>query len=422
MPDNYYEILGVDREATDDDIRQAYRRLALQFHPDRSDAPDTEERFKEINEAYQVLNDESARIDYDRCIERQEQEAERQQREAEERRQSEERARQAAEERRRRAEAERLRREEAEQQQRRAEERRQREERVRRAAEDRYRRQAEERLRESASQPESPEPHEGYGREESDEIFTTALVVVQSSPASAQPQAAQKAWFAGVVIASSVAALGAFAAIIFGVVYLLLPTTSAPEPVIQATPDLGATIMAAVAAALPTPPVTPIATPPQHEPQSSNLTAANTLPPSLTLDRLPTVECPACAIPEPPADGNVEWVREPKVSQAGVMAFRARINERANFVPASGSCGFENLTLTDNSGDFYGAIVPHGMDIACGAFPGDRVAETYRYVGNLLTVRLQIDPVAASHPGLTLCLWSGGTSQELLACEPVKQP
>ena len=99
MPGNYYEILGVHRDATDDDIRRAYRRLALQFHPDRSDAPDAEERFKEINEVDQVLSDESARIDYDRCIERQEQEAERQQREAEERRQREERVRRAAQER-----------------------------------------------------------------------------------------------------------------------------------------------------------------------------------------------------------------------------------------------------------------------------------------------------------------------------------
>ena len=131
MSANYYEVLGLNRDATDDDIRRAFRRLALQFHPDRSDAPDAEEQFQEINEAYQVLSVPSTRIDYDQCIERQEQEAERRQRDAEERRQREERDRRAAEARRReQAEAERLRREEVEQQ-RRGEERRQREERVR---------------------------------------------------------------------------------------------------------------------------------------------------------------------------------------------------------------------------------------------------------------------------------------------------
>ena len=235
MSANYYEILGLNRDATDDDIRRSYRRLALQFHPDRSDAPDAEERFQEINEAYQVLSDESARIDYDRCIERQEQEAARRQREAEERRQQEERDRLAAEEsRRRQAESERLRREEAEQR-RRSEERKQREERVRRAAEERHRRQAEERLREAADQPEAAEPHEGSRSEENAEVVTTALVVAQLSPASAPPVAAGNLWSVGVVIASSVAALGVLAAVILGVVYLLLPTTATPESVIQPT-------------------------------------------------------------------------------------------------------------------------------------------------------------------------------------------
>lgn len=245
MSANFYEILGLDQDATADDIRRAYRRMALQFHPDRSDAPDAEERFQKINEAYQVLSDESARIDYDRCIERQEQEAERRQREA------------AEEHLRRQAESERLRREEADQR-RRAEERRQREERVRRAAEERHRRQAEERLREADEQREAAEPHDGSGPEENAEVVTTALVVTQISPSSASPASARKAWFAGVVIASSVAALGVLAAGILGVVYLLLPTSISPEPVIQPTPDLGATITAAVAAVLPTPSATPL--------------------------------------------------------------------------------------------------------------------------------------------------------------------
>ncbi|HET9589897.1 MAG TPA: DnaJ domain-containing protein, partial [Anaerolineales bacterium] len=55
---DYYKTLGVDRKASEADIRKAYRKLAMQYHPDRNPGDkQAEERFKEINEAYQVLND-----------------------------------------------------------------------------------------------------------------------------------------------------------------------------------------------------------------------------------------------------------------------------------------------------------------------------------------------------------------------------
>ena len=63
---DYYDILGVSRSATEKDIRQAYRKLARQYHPDvnRNDA-EAEEKFKDINEAYSVLSDEESRKKYD---------------------------------------------------------------------------------------------------------------------------------------------------------------------------------------------------------------------------------------------------------------------------------------------------------------------------------------------------------------------
>ena len=64
---DYYKILGVDRKASSDEIRKAYRKLAKQYHPDYNpNNKQAEERFKEINEAYEVLNDPKKRSHYER--------------------------------------------------------------------------------------------------------------------------------------------------------------------------------------------------------------------------------------------------------------------------------------------------------------------------------------------------------------------
>ena len=57
MGKDYYKILGVSRTATADDIKKAYRKMALKYHPDKNKSPGAEDKFKEVAEAYDVLHD-----------------------------------------------------------------------------------------------------------------------------------------------------------------------------------------------------------------------------------------------------------------------------------------------------------------------------------------------------------------------------
>ena len=62
---DYYEILGVSKDASESEIKKAYRKLAMTHHPDKSDDPNAEETFKEISEAYAVLSDAEKKAQYD---------------------------------------------------------------------------------------------------------------------------------------------------------------------------------------------------------------------------------------------------------------------------------------------------------------------------------------------------------------------
>ncbi|MFB6346177.1 MAG: DnaJ domain-containing protein, partial [bacterium] len=64
--DDYYEILGVSRDASQSEIKSAFKEMAQEYHPDQSDDPEAEKKFKKISEAYEVLSDEQMRQKYDR--------------------------------------------------------------------------------------------------------------------------------------------------------------------------------------------------------------------------------------------------------------------------------------------------------------------------------------------------------------------
>src|SRR3989338_2703453 len=62
---DYYQILGLSKNSTPEEIKKAYRKLALQYHPDRNKSKEAEEKFKEVTKAYEVLSDPSKKQAYD---------------------------------------------------------------------------------------------------------------------------------------------------------------------------------------------------------------------------------------------------------------------------------------------------------------------------------------------------------------------
>src|SRR5687767_5783951 len=62
---DYYSLLGVSKASSPDEIKKAYRKMALQYHPDRNKTKEAEEKFKEINQAYEVLSDPAKKQTYD---------------------------------------------------------------------------------------------------------------------------------------------------------------------------------------------------------------------------------------------------------------------------------------------------------------------------------------------------------------------
>lgn len=66
MGKDYYRVLGIPAGASDDQVRKAYRKQALRYHPDKNKSPEAEDKFKEIAEAYDVLSDAKKKDIYDR--------------------------------------------------------------------------------------------------------------------------------------------------------------------------------------------------------------------------------------------------------------------------------------------------------------------------------------------------------------------
>ena len=190
------------------------------------------------------------------------------------------------------------------------------------------------------------------------------------------------------------------------------PETATAETA-EPTPDLDATIAAALAMAI------AAQRPDQANPINDGEEAA-----SATVQ--PRSESVPQIAPSPTVlSGYVNWEQPPEISATGKLVFKARIDEQAHFVAAGRHCGFANVSLTDNANVSYGSVIPRSMSIPCGSDPGDWISTQYYYADNLLTVTLQLSSEIAVQPSLMLCLWTGGATDEenrLLDCVPVRQP
>ena len=65
---NYYKVLGIDKSATKEDIKKAYKNLARKWHPDKNKSPDASQKFKEVSVAYQILYDPVKKKEYDNLM------------------------------------------------------------------------------------------------------------------------------------------------------------------------------------------------------------------------------------------------------------------------------------------------------------------------------------------------------------------
>lgn len=217
-----------------------------------------------------------------------------------------------------------------------------------------------------------------------------------------------------------------------------IPTaTLAPTPTatIQppATPNLEATAEAQIAAtpvAMLTATSTPVlaetpTTAPAPTPTATP-TPVPTAAPASASDRMDEIDCPEpCAWDTVPIASHVDWVQKPQISASGILSLTAQINDGHNLILPGGASGeINNISLTESS-NLYGSVVPPSQPgWNWNLKPGLWIADTYTYQARILTVIAQIDPAAATHPGLKVCLWSGGDVSEayILGCADIEQP
>ena len=218
-----------------------------------------------------------------------------------------------------------------------------------------------------------------------------------------------------------------------GLAYLLLggPTVASSREIAEPTPDLQATIEAAVALALAKTDAAAATSSGNPGPADSSAPTQAAMPAVPPMDvathqeRLRSFNCSYCDATDAVLGHHVHWEWEPVVSDTGRLAIRALIDEQANFSGEGIASCTANVSLSDDSGAFYGWVISRNKALQCGKRPADWVSNLYHYENNILSLEAQLDTAAATHPGLAVCLWTGGFTKNesrVLDCKQVRQP
>ena len=137
-------------------------------------------------------------------------------------------------------------------------------------------------------------------------------------------------------------------------------------------------------------------------------------------DRLNSVKCEDCREDFLPLFNPVDWIQKPQVSANGQLSFKARIDEEYTLIFPSRSRGGSNIALSVE-GTLHGTVLPpSGPGWKWTSKPNQWIADTYTFRDGIFFVVAQVDPAVATHPGLRVCIWTGGTEGEVLACEPIQ--
>ena len=140
--------------------------------------------------------------------------------------------------------------------------------------------------------------------------------------------------------------------------------------------------------------------------------------PTAAAERLDPIECvgAGCQTDYEPVIGLVDWVQKPQISEGGRFSFIARIDDGYDLtIPGLGG-GPANVVFSVGSA-LYGTILPpSGPGWDWTPSPNQWIADTYEYAGQTLTVAARVSPAVATHPGLRICLWTGGPMAKILDC------
>ena len=203
------------------------------------------------------------------------------------------------------------------------------------------------------------------------------------------------------------------------------PTAAAiPAP----TPNPEATVDAARAGdrmATPSPQEPTLALTPVPTPTPKPTATPTPRPtPKPTPQRLQEVDCRGadCQMDYEPTFSRVDWIQKPQVSADGRFSLIAQVGAGYDLTIPGLNGGSANVVFSDGPALYGSVLPPSGPGWNWNPAPNQWIASAYEYRDKTLTVVAQVAPAVATHPGLRLCLWTGGTMSEILDCVALDQP